>query len=486
MKKEEFIKKLREKLDILEKNEIEDIISEYLGYIEEKIQNGKSEEEAIQDFGDIDELTTELLKAYKINVEKNKSEKNIWTNMVEKFSNWIDNIVSMLEEKNSKDIIKLIFEIAIIILGICLCKIPFHMLDEVGYGVFKTFQNSFGLGLFRIWHFIIEFAYLIFAIVLFIKIVEKRYFSNREKWEAKESPKSEKKTRSKKEEQSAPILVEQTKPRGFFDFLATLCLYFIKFIVFWILLGLGFYILGLGMCLGICIYLLIKGITYIGVYLSVLTLLILGVLAFIWLFNWILDRKNNVRFLLIGFITTFIALGLSFTYASIEIATTEFINKMPENYESKEITKNITITEDSILIGNYHYEVDETLNNEIKIKYTYYNEYFEIEPDIEYETQNRIVISSRYYNKSWNGKVLKDVLENLKNRKFYNYNMSPIITIYASSETITKLRQNKENWQSQRNNDTYYHYCKMEQYNGYELSERCKRVLRENDTYMDD
>ena len=82
--------------------------------------------------------------------------------------------------------------------------------------------------------------------------------------------------------------------------------------------------------------------------------------------------------------------------------------------------------------------------------------------------------------------MLKDVLENLKNRKFYNYDMSPIITVYASSETITKLRQNKENWQSQRNNDTYYHYCKMEQYNGYELSERCKRVLRENDTYMDD
>ena len=61
MTKEEFEKKLREKLNLLEEDEINDIVEEYLGYIEEKMQNGATEEDAIKDFGDIDELAKELL-----------------------------------------------------------------------------------------------------------------------------------------------------------------------------------------------------------------------------------------------------------------------------------------------------------------------------------------------------------------------------------------------------------------------------------------
>ena len=76
MKKEEFIKKLREKLSILEEKEIEDIVAEYTGYIEEKMQKGATEEEAIKDFGSIEELTKELLEAYKINVNQNNYKKN--------------------------------------------------------------------------------------------------------------------------------------------------------------------------------------------------------------------------------------------------------------------------------------------------------------------------------------------------------------------------------------------------------------------------
>ena len=36
MKKEEFLNKLRKRLDILEEKEVEDLLSEYEGYIDEK------------------------------------------------------------------------------------------------------------------------------------------------------------------------------------------------------------------------------------------------------------------------------------------------------------------------------------------------------------------------------------------------------------------------------------------------------------------
>ena len=43
MNKEEFLKKLRKRLEVLEDSEIEDILSEYEGFIEEKVSKGLTE-----------------------------------------------------------------------------------------------------------------------------------------------------------------------------------------------------------------------------------------------------------------------------------------------------------------------------------------------------------------------------------------------------------------------------------------------------------
>ena len=52
MNKEEFLKILKKRLNVLEDAEIADIISEYEGYIEEKVSIGKTEQEAVKEHGD--------------------------------------------------------------------------------------------------------------------------------------------------------------------------------------------------------------------------------------------------------------------------------------------------------------------------------------------------------------------------------------------------------------------------------------------------
>ena len=66
MNKKSFIKKLKNNLNVLEESEVKDIIEEYSDIIDEKIKDGKTEEEAIKDFGDINELSKEILKVMKI------------------------------------------------------------------------------------------------------------------------------------------------------------------------------------------------------------------------------------------------------------------------------------------------------------------------------------------------------------------------------------------------------------------------------------
>lgn len=69
MNKTEFLHILREKLSILNENELQDILNEYEQHIDMKAAGAMTEEAAIADFGDIDELTADILEAYHVRAD---------------------------------------------------------------------------------------------------------------------------------------------------------------------------------------------------------------------------------------------------------------------------------------------------------------------------------------------------------------------------------------------------------------------------------
>lgn len=85
MSKAEFLQELEKRLHVLNEKERQDVLGEYAQHIDLKIANGMSEEEAVKDFGSIEELIGELLDAYSINTEyasgetkeSSEKEKNI-------------------------------------------------------------------------------------------------------------------------------------------------------------------------------------------------------------------------------------------------------------------------------------------------------------------------------------------------------------------------------------------------------------------------
>ncbi len=85
MTKNEFFKYLDKRLSVLNEKEREDIKSEYSQHIHMKIQSGKSEEEAIRDFGDIESFVDDILSAY--NVDPNYRKSHIDSDIAEKAIN---------------------------------------------------------------------------------------------------------------------------------------------------------------------------------------------------------------------------------------------------------------------------------------------------------------------------------------------------------------------------------------------------------------
>ena len=127
MNKQEFLNKLRKKLEVLEDKEIEDIISEYEGYIEEKASRGLTEEEAVKELGDFNEIVSDLLAAYKVK----QKESNVLNRFINKISSGFNYILNELSNKSGKDILKFVIEICLIIFLILIFKIPFLIIKDL-------------------------------------------------------------------------------------------------------------------------------------------------------------------------------------------------------------------------------------------------------------------------------------------------------------------------------------------------------------------
>ncbi|MDE5540094.1 MAG: DUF1700 domain-containing protein, partial [Bacilli bacterium] len=296
MNKEEFLNKLRKKLSVLEDSEIEDIISEYRGYIEEKVNVGLTEEEATKELGDIDEIARDLLAAYKV---KSEPEEGTFSKFINKLSVGLDNFMESLNDKSAKDIIKVLIEIVIILFLICLLKIPFAMIRDLGSNIFEELVNPVGSVFSGLWRFIIELSYVIVAILFFFKMFEQRYFRDvsekiveeHETYVKEESkPKKSKTTSSAEKTKPAKVIVKE-KDNSFVNVLSTICIYILKFLVIFFLIGVVFYLVGMSIAIGFAIYFLIKGVTYYGILILLVALFLGGAFILELGLNFIFNKK---------------------------------------------------------------------------------------------------------------------------------------------------------------------------------------------------
>ena len=78
MNKQEFLDKLEKNLNGLPKQDVDERIEFYSEMIDDRVEDGKTEEEAIREIGDVDEITSQILaqtpftKIVKEKIKKNK------------------------------------------------------------------------------------------------------------------------------------------------------------------------------------------------------------------------------------------------------------------------------------------------------------------------------------------------------------------------------------------------------------------------------
>jgi len=466
MNKQKFLKDLEKKLTVLSDEEKKDIINEYSDIIDEKVKHGKTEEESVKEFGNIDELAEEILKAYKINPNYNKSDFSEKTNDfiksseefikkgAKKLTDVTEEIVDGFKKNENELNLTTIFEIIIKVLLILVClaflKIPFHIITEVGSGIFGIGFGPFSHFSVLAWKVLVELIYFIVCVLLVVIVVNKYTKKNNQNDKSinnisKTKEEDNIKENIIKEEKSEKINETKdssNKPNNNIksnDAFGTFLLIFIKI---WcvVLILIPIWFIQIGMVISICVigYLIIKGISIYG-----LLLLMIGITSmfgyFADLIYKLLFSKKNIHIYPIFINVFLIVIGgiMTFDY----LANLKFANTIPNNFKEVKETHEVKIEENTQILYEIEKEIDNSLeNNVLRFEITYYNDVYNT-IFVDRDGYNDIIeIDRDYKNKEYslNNLYLNEFIDNLKENKIYNYSLlwQVKVKVYSNEATI--------------------------------------------------
>jgi len=173
MKKTEFILKLKTKIDMFTEEEQKKIINFY----NEQLENsGKTEEETIKEFGSLEQIQDNLLLSHGINPDKVK--KQGISKRTEELFQVIHQVVEVMSKNKMKENAKIVLDLLVLIFFICLIKIPFIFIRNIGESLLNPLEIPI---LITIWGILLDIIYIVIAVMVFINIFTKWFKNIKEK-----------------------------------------------------------------------------------------------------------------------------------------------------------------------------------------------------------------------------------------------------------------------------------------------------------------
>lgn len=454
MNKKDFLKSLEKKLSILDEQEIKDIINEYEDIIDQKVKDGKTEEEAVKEFGSIDELASEILKTYKLNYKYTKEKEplketiNFFEDGIKNAAHGMANFFNNLNGGTGISI-DLVFEIIIkfLILMVLLSvlRLPFELFIAIGKGIFDIALYPLNNILYVLWSVGMVSLYFVVGAFIFIALF-KQYMNttnkdNKDNNGKKVIIKNEAKVNPKKE-----VKVVEKNNNAFNSVISGI---YKVFMVMIFLIPLWFVNFGLSVSLLVSIYYTIIGINIWGLIIifAGLSFCSSWFTSFFYHITFNTQKKVSAITVFVGIVLTAVGV-LAFISNILSFEYIDETKKLNLNYET--YTKIYNIEEDNIKFTYRHNDmsiIDYKINNDLEdnvvyVEIIYPNEIFTIrnvnfvkysgEPLYDIEINNVDVGSFNSFKILYNA-----IINELKNGKLYNYSESSYLDINISANEKT-------------------------------------------------
>ncbi len=463
MTKKKFLSELEKKLSVLDDSEIQDIVNEYRDIIDEKVKHGKTEKEAIEDFGSLDDLVKEILSAYKINPNYKEAHKDEFEASAKKLGEDFDDFIKKGAEKASKATkkvmdqvrendqeftVEFVFELlfkAIAALLLCVvATIPMTIIKELVESLLRMFVSPLSNILIFLFEFVLGILFLILCGFIFIAMFKQYVTPNKKKEVKKEEIKKE--TKSEEKETKKEKLVKSSGP----DALGTLIITIMKIaVIFFILLPIWMMEFGIGICLVFLIAALIKGIFFIGpLFLCAGGICLLSEISSIIYRMIFTEKKPHFYGIIIGLV--FLVIG---TFLTIDLVMNfDYIKEAPSGYEKKNYTETLEVDANTVVDYDYHMKyqtkIDNTMaDHQIKVEVLYYEDIYQV-PMVIKENENHEITVALEDNKRTNFKFHYQMLiDDLRENQLHDYRqLEDYDVIITANENTLNLISLEDPW----------------------------------------
>lgn len=167
MKKKEFLNKLEKKLTILNSNERKKVLKSYENKIDELIEKGQDETDAISSLESIDNIVKKVLASYSINTEyqdNNFSLSDFFSDLTKKAKDFLTSIFN----GSIEELLNFLLKILILFIFIVIFHIPFSLIRELVIHFLEFLPSVIKDSFIILWRIFVEFSYIIIsALILF-------------------------------------------------------------------------------------------------------------------------------------------------------------------------------------------------------------------------------------------------------------------------------------------------------------------------------
>lgn len=397
-----------------------------------------------------------MCKIFDCNLEELTSEKITIEEMKDKELNKINGVIDEILDCLSKTyelfhglsffkcvklLIKLILTAGVV--GVTLF-IPILIIADLGRNFFFKL-GKIGSILSSLWLLILAIGAIVFYIIVMFYIYKTVFLGKYEFIQESEKEENEIIEFSKEKIETKKVIIRRSEEKGsvVIKCLERLFTFFGKCVIFLTLLPFIVSFIIFVVLFTLDIYLIFKGVMFLGVLLGLIACLILNFILILILSSWLASKKVNFKYNLILFIISLVLGGISFGVLTLEIADINLYNEAPNETIDTETIK--LKYEKDLVIRSYYasqfvYEIDNSLkDNEILITYTHYKDY----TDIKTSYEGNVYYIALYYSEV-NNKYIDLIINDLKNKEIYDYEKlrDLKIVIKARENVIDKLQNN--------------------------------------------
>ena len=394
---------------------------------------------------DMDTLVNGVLDEKKQDKETTINTKDI----LDKFNTLMKKIVCLFESMSFKEIIEFLVTVFLLIIIILIGTIPKDIIENlIGDGLLYDIAYV-GPVLNTIFCLIIDILYSVFAIVVFIYVLKIKYL---DRIKIKEDVNKEivvKEKEKRVEEVEKVIIKDNTGSNSLTRLLAKIIIYIIKFFVVLFLFAPLICIVVLAVMLGFEVLFVIKGLPLIGILLWTIAGIIISALCFEVPLNFVINHKNNYKRVMITLLISLIIIIIGSIIFAFEFFSLTYVDDLPKDVKTKEISETLPMTNDFKTIGYYHndieYVVDDSLTDKIEVTVTYYDYLVDYNIEVELHNDNLLVYMDSPKEFSFKD-ALDEISDDIKDGKIYNYDRlnEYKVTIKTSSNNIDIIKNNNE------------------------------------------